>query len=430
MDRKQEYDALMQELRQTPPALEGTLDRALDRRRARRRKLRPLRSLAAAAAIFVLLVNVSIPFAQACAHIPVLGWLAQAVCFSHSLSSAVEHDWVQKVDQTQSDNGYTLTLEDLIVDQKQIHLFYTLDWEDPACEYAMVLVDGERLSPRPSVLSDSVNGPQDAGHIVLDYREGQVPDRLDLGLTVRSNGDGAPAARFRFQVTLDPALTAAGQIRPVEQWVELDGQQIYVDRLEIYPTHARLMLRDHPDNTARLVSLLCHLEDETGRRYEREGGLSGFSDPDTGFLTELRLSSPYFQQPEQLTLCITGAAWQDPEEAEVTVDLTAGTAAGLPEEIRLTRVDEEPDRTVLYFQSPVPSALLPQHFSWTCRSPEGEWHVTEGGSGTDQDTGPETEDLHLIDYPWDQVTLTLNWTRFSPLDVSLPIPKAEQKGSF
>ena len=427
MDRKQEYDALMQELRHTPPALEGTMDRALARRQARRRRLRPLRSLAAAAAVFVLLVNVSTPFAQACAHIPVLGWLAQAVCFSHSLSSAVEHDWVQKVDQTQRDSGYTLTLENLIVDQKQVHLFYTLVWEDPACEYAMVYVDSERLSPRPSVLSDSVNGPQDAGHIVLDYREEQVPDRLDLKLTVRPNGDGSPTARFRFQVPLDPCLTAVGQILPVDQWGELDGPQLCVDRLEIYPTHARLMLRDCPDNTARLVSLLCHLEDETGRQYEREGGLSGFSDPDTGFLTELRLASPYFQQPERLTLRITGAVWQDPEEAEVAVDLAAGTAAGLPEEVRLTGVDQEPDRTVLYFQYPVPPALLPQRFSWTCRSPEGEWQVTEGGSGTDTDTGLETEDLHLIGYPWDQVTLTLNWTRFTPLDVSLPLPAANQE---
>lgn len=427
MDRKQEYDTLMQELRHTPPALEGTLDRALARRQARRRRLRTLRSLAAAAAVFVLLVNVSTPFAQACSNIPILGWLAQAVCFSHSLSSAVEHDWVQKVDQTQRDSGYTLTLENLIVDQKQIHLFYTLAWEDPACEYAMVYVDSERLSPRPSVLSDSVNVPQDAGHIVLDYREEQVPDRLDLDLTVRPNGDGSPAARFRFQITLDPSLTAVGQILPVEQWVELDGQQICVDRLEIYPTHARLMLRDSPDNTARLVSLLCRLEDETGRQYEREGGLSGFSDPDTGFLTELRLASPYFQQPERLTLRITGAVWQDPEEAEVTVDLAAGTAAGLPEEVQLTGVDEESDRTVLYFQYPAPPALLPQRFSWTCRSPEGEWQVTEGGSGTDTDTGLETEDLHLIGYPWDQVTLTLNWTRFTPLDVSLPLPAANQE---
>ncbi|MFQ9916045.1 MAG: DUF4179 domain-containing protein [Flavonifractor plautii] len=258
---------LMRELRQTPPALEGTLDRALDRRRARRRKLRPLRSLAAAAAVFVLLVNVSIPFAQACTHIPVLGWLAQAVCFSHSLSSAVEHDWVQKVEQTQRDNGYTLTLEDLIVDQKQIHLFYTLDWEDPACEYAMVLVDGDRLSPRPTVLSDSVEGPQDAGHIVLDYREGQVPDRLDLVLTVRPNGDGSPAGRFRFQVALDPSLTAlSARSGRWSSGVELDGQQIYVDCLEIYPHPCPAAAEeDHPDNTARLVwPAACHLEDETG----------------------------------------------------------------------------------------------------------------------------------------------------------------------
>lgn len=87
--------------------------------------------------------------------------------------------------------------------------------------------------------------------------------------------------------------------------MELDGQQIYVDRLEIYPTHARLLLEDHPDNTARLTSLLCHLEDETGQRYEREGSFSSFSDPDNGFLTQLRLASPYFQQPERLTLRIT-----------------------------------------------------------------------------------------------------------------------------
>lgn len=131
----------------------------------------------------------------------------------------------------------------------------------------------------------------------------------------------------------------------------------------IYPTHARLLLRDHPDNTARLVSLLCHLEDETGRRYEREGGLSSFSDPDTGFLTELRLSSPYFQQPERLTLCITGAAWQDPGEAEVTVDLTAGTAAGLPEGVRL--IDPEKLKTE-YFGI--------EHFGVVCIFPlcEGE----------------------------------------------------------
>lgn len=186
----------------------------------------------------------------------------------------------------------------------------------------------------------SLPGPPSCRTVCRDHR---TPDtsywttgrsRYRTGWTWSSpsapTGTAPPAARFRFQVTLDPALTAAGQIRPVEQWVELDGQQIYVDRLEIYPTHARLLLEDHPDNTARLTSLLCHLEDETGRRYEREGGLSGFSDPDTGSLTQLRLASPYFQQPEQLTLRITGAAWQEPDKAEVTVDLASGHCRRTP----------------------------------------------------------------------------------------------------
>lgn len=107
------------------------------------------------------------------------------------------------------------------------------------------------------------------------------------------------------------------------------------------------------------------------------------------------------------------------------MDLTAGTAAGLPRGSGLIQVDQEPDRTVLYFQSSAPSCFCPSASPGPARSPEGEWHVTEGGSGTDQDTGLETEDLHLIGYPWDQVTLTLNWTRFSPLDVSLTLPAVE-----
>ena len=434
MDRKQEYDALMQELRQTPPALEGTLDRALDRRRARRRKLRPLRSLAAAAAVFVLLVNVSIPFAQACTHIPVLGWLAQAVCFSHSLSSAVEHDWVQKVEQTQRDNGYTLTLEDLIVDQKQIHLFYTLDWEDPACEYAMVLVDGDRLSPRPTVLSDSVEGPQDAGHIVLDYREGQVPDRLDLVLTVRPNGDGSPAARFRFQVALDPSLTAVGQVRPVEQWVELDGQQIYVDRLEIYPTHARLNLEQDPDNAEQLQTLDFYLEDENGVRYEK-GSASGLASMGDTYLCE----SPFFRDPKHLTLHITQATWLAPEREYVALDLERGTALdALPEDMHLSvhRIGRQVGLALIAPDPPGNTETFHasyQLFGGHYRSPDGETHdlncsstISSGGLwwGTEDETelpeGYFATELILEDYPWDTVELALYFSRRT----EFPVPVA------
>ena len=132
MDRMEEYQALLHELEDTPPALEYTVQRAKARAKKARRGRRfgaPLGSIAAACLAFVLLVNVSTPFARACGKVPVLKELAAAVAFSPSLKAAVENDYVQPVGQTQSANGVTMTVEYLIVDQKQVNIFFTLTSE-------------------------------------------------------------------------------------------------------------------------------------------------------------------------------------------------------------------------------------------------------------------------------------------------------------
>ena len=82
MNRMEEYQALLAELEQTPEALESTVSKALTRRNALQKRWRiagtSLGSLAACFAGFVLLVNLSVPFARACGHIPVLADLAIA----------------------------------------------------------------------------------------------------------------------------------------------------------------------------------------------------------------------------------------------------------------------------------------------------------------------------------------------------------------
>lgn len=91
MNRTEEYWALMQELSAPPPALDGTVERALRRARRRRRNGRlwkiPAASLASLAACFVLLVNVFPTFALACSHVPFCGTWPPAVAFSPSLSA-------------------------------------------------------------------------------------------------------------------------------------------------------------------------------------------------------------------------------------------------------------------------------------------------------------------------------------------------------
>ena len=109
MNRKEEYLALRRELDEAPPALADTLTRARARLRARRRRFvaLPAGGLAAAALLFVVLVNTSTSFAYACGQIPGLKSLAQFVALSPSLSAAVENAYVQPVEHEKTQDGIT-----------------------------------------------------------------------------------------------------------------------------------------------------------------------------------------------------------------------------------------------------------------------------------------------------------------------------------
>ena len=129
MNRMEEYQALLSELERPVPELERTLDRAKARRR-RRAILKPLAGLATAAAVFVLLVNCCAPVAYACAQVPILRELAELLRFNQSLSAALEHDYGQMIGQEQTENGITARVEYLIVDQKQVNVFYSVTGRD------------------------------------------------------------------------------------------------------------------------------------------------------------------------------------------------------------------------------------------------------------------------------------------------------------
>ena len=125
MNRKLEYQELLQELDKTVPELEFTLERAYAKKRRRNCIIRPLASIAATFALFVVLVNFCTPVAYACSKVPFLRNLAEAVTFSRSLSDAVENEYVQPMYLTQTVGDITASVEYLIVDQKQVNVFFT-----------------------------------------------------------------------------------------------------------------------------------------------------------------------------------------------------------------------------------------------------------------------------------------------------------------
>ena len=187
MNRNEEYQALLSELEAVPDGLRDTEQRALTRRMAlqkrRRLVLTPILGAAACFTAFVLLVNLSIPFASACGRVPWLRELAKTVAFSPSLSAAVENEYVQPMGLRETENGITAIIEYIIVDQKQLNIFFTLH----SREYDNLSAEMPEFSEHQHCSVIGANFRQPPGTLLrytLDYMDHDVPEELTMSFGV------------------------------------------------------------------------------------------------------------------------------------------------------------------------------------------------------------------------------------------------------
>ena len=397
MNRNEEYQALLAELETVPPALETTVDRAVKRETASRRRRRvlgiPVGSLAACFTVFVLLVNLFPPFAAACGNVPLLRQLAKAVAWSPSLSAAVDNEFVQPMGLSQTENGITATIQYLIVDQKQVNLFFTLEGEG----YESLSAEMPAFSPEQVCAVMGADFQKPPGTLLrfsLDYVDQDVPEGFTMTFDVTGEREAeeepttapdrayeeellAPGpeaepeilASFAFDLRFDPDFTAAGEVIPVHETFLLDGQTLTVTEAELYPTHLRLNVTGDPANTAWLKDLDFYLENEDGERFGAvSGGITASGDPDSPAMASFRLESPYFSRSDHLTLFITGARWLDKGRERVYVDLEHGTAPWLPEGVTLTSAQRRAGGWLLTFRL---ESGLSSPFSMTFHDAEG-----------------------------------------------------------
>ena len=458
MNRTEEYNALLRELEQTPPELDGTVDRArarLRRRRAGRWCGIPAASLAGVAAAFVLLVNYSMPFAQACSTVPVLRELMAAVAFSPSLKLAVEHNYAQYIGAEQTQNGVTLRLEYLILDQGQLRFFLKVDGPHGHYMASADLADENGVPLEGCAISSSAFDPGElTGAVSVHVSDDafRFPEVLRLTLHLEGEGDAAVEAPrpapddeeetspayegdFFFEIPLDASHLNEVISIPMGDWVEVDGQRLRF-ALDSYPTYGRLTVEEHPDNTASLAGLDFYLEDETGNKYE---------DNPSGSLSALgnahMCDTTFFADPAHLTLYITRLEWLEPDRAWVTVDLEQGVALDpLPDGVELAVNRTEDSVTELAFLAPEPPESDEYHMvsyqvcGGSYRAPGGETcyfnthsslHVGELWYGTDAAfTVPEgyfVELYPLVGYDAPTVELSLHFTQRKDLDTPIPV---------
>ena len=461
MNRKEEYWNLLKELDTAPPALEHTITRAKARvkrtNRIRRFFTIPVSSIAAFLIAFITIVNVSTTFAMACGQIPLLRELAAAVAFSPSLKAAVENEYVQPMGFEQSENGITMRVEYVIVDQKQLNIFYSLQSQIYSHMDAATDIESPDGTPMEgySIISGSFGSENgDLRRITVDFTDGDMPGSLLLTCRVHDNGSDVtavpvpddpgnteayaepePISTFVFTLTFDPTYTGKGEVITLNQIFELDGQQLTATTVEIYPTHIRLNLADSEDNTAWLQSLTFYLENEMGEKFEAiTNGITATGSVDSPFMASHRLESSFFSGSRHLTLYITDAVWLDKDMERVKIDLAGGTAETLPEGVELIQAVRGGDGWQLMFAGVERTENASyQLFGTTYYDEAGSKYEydswsTETGGYYDEATERHVEApggflvrFALKDYPYDTVFLSPCFSRTVHLETPVEI---------
>lgn len=421
MNRNEEYLELMKELEENTPDLTVCVTRARNRRNRAAFVYRPLAGLAACFALFVLLVNFSAPVAQACAKVPILRQLAEAVTFSQSLSDAVENDYVQQLNLVQEKDGITAKIEYVILDRKQVNIFYRLESEEHTYLYTTPKVlNKEGTDEEPCSWTTPINDvPNDQLRLItLDYNEEDVPGALQLMLYVYGKPNAVTGkenclTEFTFQLEFDPNRMAEVKVYPVNQTVTLDGQSITVTEIQVYPTHLRMVIAEAPANTSWLKLLDFCIETEDGRFDSIQRGVVATVTEDG--LIAYRADSIYFYEAKEIRVVITGARWLRKDMERIRIDLVKGTADALPEGVTLVPPDAEKSMSpVMLHVHGYSEVLQPIMLTMSYYDAEGNRLMAPVAARScgEHEGNCWHEWLSLKDYPYDHIWIMLNYSNY------------------
>lgn len=341
--------------------------------------------------IFAGAVNLSPAFASAAAKVPIVRELVKAVAFDPSMKAAIEHDYVQLVKQTASNNGFTLHVEYLVADPRNLTVYYKMDeitnfneryHEQYRFDFDLLDRNGENLEGYGASWDYPISNDEKDALNAVKYNftgEQTLPEQVQLCLIVKEaqplseeeqaklevsrelgGMEGIVAhfeepernyeevARIIVPLTIDQSSLFNVRTIDLNRVIDLEGQKIVFDKVEIYPTQIRVLW--HPDETN--THLISHLRMELqSKKYGNwkgiSNGVSGIGAVDSSE-RQTWLESSWFSGEEEYQLAITQYALILKDKQTVTYDYSTNTFTNLPEYAHLK--EAVPSESGLYME--------------------------------------------------------------------------------
>ncbi|MCA0970709.1 DUF4179 domain-containing protein [Halobacillus litoralis] len=328
-----------QELKQTsnqplPKGLDQQIHLGMERGKRQRRRWDLVKnsglSAAALLILFVLSVNFIPSFGPAASNIPGVKKLVELVEYDPGLKDAVDNKYVQVIDESDTENDVTFTIDHLIADQRRLILFYSVEVQG---DIEALGLDGVTLTNSEGEKLEGYG----LGSSPLTLENGKGSARLDFTFNQDQEFTNEMTLRFAleehvregilngkklddpYEVTfaIDQDKIQASEVYEIKQSAAIEGQEIYFEKFISYPTSQVLYLEVNEDNTKEIFHMdSIRLENEHGE----EVGTYSRSISD-GNKRTISFTSDYFKDNEKLYIVAEKLMALDKGNTTVKVDL-------------------------------------------------------------------------------------------------------------
>lgn len=157
-----------------------------------------------------------------------------------------------------------------------------------------------------------------------------------------------PEATATYEIKLDDIFFVEPIVYDIQEEVEIDGQKLLFEKIEVYPTMTRLFYSEDIDNNYELIDIDVVLKDDKGNEYEKMQEADMSIEDETGMITGMATSfnSSYFDANDSLQVEIRGVSWDYGYSTEQDVSYKKKSVGELPEEIELLGMEMDEDKTL------------------------------------------------------------------------------------
>ena len=421
--------------------------------------------------IFVGAVNVSPAFASGAAKVPIVRELVKAVLFDPSMKAAIEHDYVQLVKKTATDNGFTLHVEYLVADPRNLTVYYKMDeiterndqdGPDYQFDFDLLDMDGNDLEGYGASWDYPISEEEKEALNAVKYNfTGEVilPEQVQVRLIVKEvqplseedqkafntarelGGTAGLIASFEeptpeyvqvaelvVPLTIDQSSLFNVRTLELDYEIELEGQRVIFDAVEIYPTQIRVLWHADEANTHLIAGLRLDLQSKTFGKWQGiSNGVSGIGATDSPE-RQTWLESNWFSEEDAYQLAVTQYALIPKDKQMISYEYSTNTFTNLPEYIEL--VEAVPCDTGLF---------MTFNFANTIEQINGQalYHesVHQSGSGTGKypKTGNKVtghDNMYFynsfivsgVDYEHEPIVFKLTWAPPVLLEAPIIVP--------